>query len=367
MREYVYKKKIYLILFSIIDFVGGVLFFPLRLKSKQIPDKIQRILLIRGDHIGDIVASTVVLKPLKDKYPGAYVDFMMPKWASEIVENDPNVDDIIEFNVPWFDRSAGALGASLRGILRMIKFMRQGKYDVTIDLRGDARHIFSMFIARIPYCVSYGITGLGFLLTHEVPYTGKMHERQRNLNLLGPLGILAEAKGPEICLTDEDKLRAQNLIRENAVGDDFAVVHVVPGHPSKKWSNNKFKKVIEHIFTKGITPVLVGSESDSKKISDLKTPGVVDLSGKTSIRTLSALSSKARLFLGVDSGPAHIASGSGTPTIVLFSGVNDPERWAPKGENVKVICPGEGKDLSCVSVEEVCNVIDDTIDEMNEI
>ncbi|MFH1664555.1 MAG: glycosyltransferase family 9 protein, partial [Candidatus Omnitrophota bacterium] len=81
----------------------------------------------------------------------------------------------------------------------------------------------------------------------------------------------------------------------------------------------------------------------------------------TNIGTLGAILEKASLFVGVDSGPAHISAAAGIPTIVLFSGANDPAQWAPRGKNVRVIFPGLGNDLSHISTEEVCGVVDEVV------
>jgi len=140
---------------------------------------------------------------------------------------------------------------------------------------------------------------------------------------------------------------------------------VVPGHVTKVWEDGRFAEVIKYISAqKGLMPCLAGSGDDRNKINDIvKMSGVkcVDLAGKTSLGMLYYFSRRADIFVGVDSGPAHIAAAAGAPCVILFSGVNDPDEWAPRGKNVRIVYPGPGKDLSFVEVGEVVRVIDGTL------
>jgi ADP-heptose:LPS heptosyltransferase len=109
---------------------------------------------------------------------------------------------------------------------------------------------------------------------------------------------------------------------------------------------------------------LIGAQEDGLRIKDVITGAgvdVVDLAGRTKLSELGPLCAGASLFVGLDSGPSHIAAYTGIPTMILFSGVNDPVQWAPKGENVRIIYPGKGKDLSGITPVEVMREIDRVI------
>ncbi|MGB3057441.1 MAG: glycosyltransferase family 9 protein, partial [Candidatus Omnitrophota bacterium] len=360
--KYVYKKRSYKFIFSFIDMVGNMVFFPLRLFSSRTVRSAGRILMIRCDHIGDVLSATVILEPLRKAFPGAVIDFMAPSWAAEVLENNPYINNVIKFDPPWFDRRSRGFLRSFKGLKDMIRLVKRGKYDVVVDLRGDARHIMAAFLAGVKYRLGYGITGGAFMLTHRVPYKGVMHETERNMALLRPLGIDVPPPGVKLYFSDEDGKKADHLMQESEIEGKYAVFHTVPGHYTKKWYAANFVRVMRYIHdTKGLTPVIVGSEGDKgviKKIMDVADTKVIDISGKTSLPVLAQVMSRASLFVGVDSAPAHIAAAVGTPTIILFSGVNDPSQWAPKGGNVKVVYPGEGERLSMVEPDEVCRIID---------
>ncbi len=362
--RYVFKKKIYIVLFSILDTVGSIIFFPIRLFSSKKDIDPKRILLIRADHIGDVINATVALRPLKDKFPNSRLDLLVPSWAVDLVKGDPSIDNVMDFDAPWFDRKKRGILDTIKGFCDMVKIIRRGNYDIAIDLRGDARHIAAMFLAGVKNRIGYGITGGGFLLTDQVRYKGKMHEAERNIALLESLGIKAFTHDVKLHLSaDEENISF--LKKEFGVEGPYVILHPVPGHSAKEWDDSHFARLAEYLYReKGFLPVFVGSSQDSGRISKIKEAvniDLVDLSGKTRLVELGKLLKGASLFIGVDSGPAHIAAAMGAPTIILFSGANDPSQWAPKGENVKIIYPGKGKDLSLIKPEDIFSVVDKII------
>jgi ADP-heptose:LPS heptosyltransferase len=136
-----------------------------------------------------------------------------------------------------------------------------------------------------------------------------------------------------------------------------------PGHRTKGWYFERFADIIDYTYNNmRIVPVLVGSSEDRKAMEEFKkhvSVPVIDLCGKTGIGELYYIAKDARFFIGVDSGPSHIAAATGIPCAVLFSGVNDPVQWAPKGSNVRLIFPGKGMDLSGIQIEKVRKVLDE--------
>jgi ADP-heptose:LPS heptosyltransferase len=357
--RYAYKKKAYILLFSIIDLIGKAVFYPFR-KSDKRPAEFKRILVIREDHIGDVITATAVLSPLRKRFPEARIDFMVPRWALDLVKSNSFVDNLIAFDPPWFDRSDKRPFKQLRGLGAMAGVIKEGGYDIGIDLRGDARHITAMFLAGLKERVSYGITGMGFLLTREVPYEGKMHETDRNIALLRPFGIKARAEEIRLAFPSSGSILSDSGVRGN-----YAVLHISPGHDTKKWKNEEFARIVKYLKNdKKLDVAAVGTKEDRQKIREVSEASgieLADISGKTALGELGSVISGADIFVGVDSGPSHIAAASGIPTVILFSGVNDPAQWAPKGKNVKIICPGARKDLSSVSAGEVIGVIEEVL------
>ncbi|MEA3489173.1 MAG: glycosyltransferase family 9 protein [Candidatus Omnitrophota bacterium] len=360
--KYVYKKKILLLFAFLLDIIGNIVFFPFRSLKRRKPGDPRKILLIRCDHIGDVVAATVVLGPARRAFHWAKIDFLVSSAASDILRRNPFLDNVMIFDAPWFKKENAGILVQFRALRQLVSIMRKGGYDLAVDFRGDLRHITAMFLAGIDRRIGYGITGGGFLLTREVPYRGLMRETDRNMELLRSLGVEERTPDADLVFSDEDKDAADALVREAGIDGKYAVLHLVPGHRSKVWDPEKFASVIRHIVEeRKMVPVIAGSSGDAErteKVKGLAGAGVVDMTGKTSLGALYYLLSGSALFVGVDSGPAHIAAATGVPAVILFSGINDPEQWAPRGNNVKLVYPGKGKSLSKVQPEEVFRAID---------
>ncbi|MGB3242325.1 MAG: glycosyltransferase family 9 protein, partial [Candidatus Omnitrophota bacterium] len=347
--RYVYKKKALFFLATILDLLGAVISWPFKVfNPPEVPRKLSRILLMRMDHIGDIIMATAVLKPLREAFPEAQIDLIVSSWGADLIKNNPYTSRVIEFDPVWFDRKRSAgIFSQARGVKDLARIIKEGKYDAAVDLRGDLRHILALFLSDIKCRVSYGITGGGFLLTHEVPYREGTHETEHSMDLVRVLGVSSGKPEVSISLPGEANKRSDRVLEEDDISAPYAVFHAFPGHATKLWKNENFSRVIDYVAKeKNAAAVLVGAGEDKKEASDIismATEKAYDLTGRTDWGTLTGILKKAALFVGVDSAPAHIAAALGVPTVVVFSSVNDPRQWAPKGDKVKILCPGRGR------------------------
>jgi ADP-heptose:LPS heptosyltransferase len=360
---YVYKKKQLVILFTIIDAIGRCLSWPFKVFGRKPSSSYGRVAVLRLDHIGDVIMATSVFKPLRRALPASKIDAYIPSWAFDLVKASPEVNSVVVFDPVWFDRKRqGGFFAELKCVLALAAVLKKGKYDAIIDLRGDFRQILAMWLSGARTRISYGITGGGFLLTHEAVHEKGMHEIDRDMRLVSFLGASSSAPAIDLHVSPEAIRKAERALGENDVMGPYAVVHMSPGYSIKCWDTDGFFAVSGYLSgAKDLMCVFVGAPDDSdivkNVISRLGKKGS-DLCGKTDLEALAAIIRNASFFVGVDSAPAHIASAFKVPGVVLFSGVNDPDEWAPRDGSIKTIYPGEGKDLSSVTPQEVCAAID---------
>jgi ADP-heptose:LPS heptosyltransferase len=120
------------------------------------------------------------------------------------------------------------------------------------------------------------------------------------------------------------------------------VLHVASGTPAKQWPIDHWQELIGRLVVEhGAQIVLVGTAGDRtmarRILSPVPCPGVADWTGRLDLAELGALLQRSDLFIGADSGPAHLAATVGTPAVVLFSGTNDSRQWRPFGEQVRVV------------------------------
>ena len=340
--KYVFKKKMNIILITIFDAIG-YFFRQIFHRCKHAPKKGPKsVLIIRMDHLGDVLAATALPKVIKESLSGCRVIFLTASWAAPLLENNPFIDEILIYDAPWFSKKRYKKNSKSFSFHRVIKTLKNKKIDAGMGLRGDLRENWIMALAGIKERIGYGITGGGFFLTKEVAYRHDAHESEHQKDLLGALGLKVDSLEPSIYLSDDERAHFEKRLEPLGLAGDknFICLLLGSGAPSKDWPASNVDEFIK-LFV-GHFPayriILVGS---SRRISDqLKTGSnerVLNLVGETSLRELCLLIKKSKFFIGPESGPTHVASVLGVPTLFLYSGTNDYERWKPPQEAAMVL------------------------------
>jgi heptosyltransferase-2 len=342
LREYVYKKRSYRIIIRWIDSIGflckEVVSF---LRKPSGGDEIKKVLVFKLDHIGDVFLATPAIKELRLKFPNARITVIVGSWAKEVLEGNPWVDELISYDAYWHNRTKDRK-LNIKETIRLIKSLRKERYDIFFDMKGDILAILLGFLCGIRRRVGFGNAGGGFFLTDEVPIVPGRHQTEILLDAVRVMGDDIGDSRPEIFLSEKEKRFAEEFLQSQGVNSRNSLVgiHMGAGYPSKIWMPERFAELINRISKKGLKVLLVGGSEDLKNFESAR-PGILDsvinAIGKTTIKETAALINRCRLFIGNDSFPVHMAAAMGVPTVVIFSAVNDSLRWAPKGEQVKVI------------------------------
>ncbi|MGX5804463.1 glycosyltransferase family 9 protein [Bradyrhizobium sp. Arg314] len=225
----------------------------------------------------------------------------------------------------------------------MVRTLRRFGFDMTIDLTDSSTSHFIAMVVNAKTRVGYFPTEQPLRLferqsanVRAKPFGyGGRHFLYRNLSPLEALGVELRVKAPSIQPVPSETTQALALLdkfglRRNA----FLVVHAGASFPGRRWLPERFAAVIDTISTEtGLAVALIGgpdeTEANDQIMAMVRTP-VVNLVGALSLETLLALLNEARLFLGNESGPMHMAAATGTPVVGLF-GLTNPIVWAPVG------------------------------------
>jgi heptosyltransferase-2 len=294
-------------------------------------DKTCKNLLVRGvNWIGDAVMTMSALRALRMELPDTKISLLVKPWVAPLFENNPFIDDIILYE----DKYTGISGKfSLSSVLRTRSFCSSVLFQNAFDAALIA------FLSGIPQRIGYNRDLRGFLLTDSIPFNNddrKMHHIEYYLNILRQAGINAEFSLPYIYLSLNERLRARDTLK----GLKGPVVGINPGASygsTKRWQPEKFAEVSRKIIS-GLngSVVIFGGQSETgiaeeivheSVISNAKSQ-ILNLSGKTDLRELSALISECDVFLTNDSGPMHIGYAVRTPLVAIF-GSTDPELTGP--------------------------------------
>ena len=160
-----------------------------------------------------------------------------------------------------------------------------------------------------------------------------MHTIERQRAQLAIAGIL------DVPLADLSFLDGD--ISDLSLPDRIAVLipSASPDRPAKLWPGERYAELALALIARGLSPVIIGG-SDAKAVSQKITeaaPGTIDLTGRTSLGQLAAVARRAELAIGNDTGPTHLISLVGCPTIALFGGDSNPEKTGPVGPAARVV------------------------------
>lgn len=346
--RYQFKKWPKRIAAFVLDLTGYILFGPARFLHQQLPVKSRmKILAIRLDQMGDIVMVKPALDALLDQFPDAEIDFLTSSEGAALFENDRRLHEVIRFHHNWFNASASCIERKVE-CRSLLKKMRAHCYDLAIDFRGDLRMIWLMSRARIPHRWGYGMTGGGFLLTYCGKYSRQSHQVLNNMNLLKGLGINTPPEMSPFIFEENEKDKTISIWGSEVakLNAPRIVIHPAAGRPEKVWGSRRYGELMEQMLEKTTASIiLIGTESEKESFYPiyLKSSRVCDLRGKTSLKELCLLFQMTDLFMGGDSGPAHLAACQGMRVISIFQGPNDPKVWHPWSARLQVISRSEGQ------------------------
>lgn len=323
---------------EILNFLILILLFPFILKKNKFPSKVKKILILRPDHIGDVVMSTSIYKAIKKKFPECKLSVMVGEWGKEVLLGNPYINEIIIHNCPWWKKvrneKAGYLKWLFKDLPEIIKKIKKEKFDIGIDLRGDFRHIlFFLFLGRVKYKISYARSGGEYLLEKAVNYELNLHEIEKNFRLLKEIGIeelTFEEKRPEIFLGNEEKKKTEDILKKIEQEKIKVAIHPSAGNKLRMWRKENFIKIIDWLKNEFECEVyLVGKEKNlGDEIENFLKENVKNFMGKLSLRETSVLIKNCDFFIGNDSSLAHIAACFDIPILILY-GPNNPDRCKP--------------------------------------
>lgn len=347
--KYLFRSPAFRALAAAVDALGAPLGLLWRRSGAIRGD---RFLVIRLDHLGDVLPATGVPAILKRNRPSAHVAFLCSSLAAPLLEKNPHIDEVLVYDAPWFRKKRFDRAADSPNFRKIAGEIRRRRFDAGFSLRGDARELFLLWAAGVRERIGTGATGLGFLATRAVEYSERTHESQRTLALLRAAGFPADRLKPEITFSEDEERALDRRLAEwgLSAGDRMVGFHWEAGTSAKTWPRenvNAFFTEFQQAFA-GAKLVLLGGPSQERGPKR-----AIDLRGKTSVRELALTAKRLSAFVGVDSGPAHLAAALGVPTVFLYSGTNSFEEWRPLSEPATVL----RREVPCSPCAlSVCNV-----------
>lgn len=348
--RYRYVRRRWIVLLTVIDALGDCIAAIARRllaqgRSASAPSEPGSVLLVQLDHLGDALLTTAILPALRQAWPQARIDVLAAPWNREVLASDGLVDRVWISSRNRFcrPRRFGAWAAMLWWGWRL----RRERYDVAVDVRGELPMAAMIWLTAARRRVGWNCGGGGFLLTESVPYEPGRHElasRQALLQtLLGRPLESQERAAPRFEPNTAARRRvAASLSAVRLAERGFVVLHVGAGTPAKRWPPEHWRELIGRILLDMNLPIVLVGGTGERAIAlhvlqGRDWPGVYNWVERFTLHELAALLQSARVVIGSDSGPAHLAAAVGATLITLFSGTNDPGQWRPHGARVTVL------------------------------
>ncbi len=284
-------------------------------------------LIIQTAYLGDAVLTLPLVSALKSA--GHRVSILCRPEFSGIFEDCPDADRVLVYNKKR-TRNPGE-----RSLIRLVLTLKKEKFTHVFLPQRSFRSGLAAFLARIPVRSGFTRGGGRFFINRKTVYDWGTHEVLRILSLAEAAGI--ESGAPRFSLRPRPE-----LVRKyrGIFGNAEHLVGFAPGSnwPTKRWPAERFSETAGRI-PEGVRAVFLGKEP-----AEGVPPGAVDLTGKTSVRELTAAVSLLDLLVSNDSGIIHVAAALGVRVCAVFGPTVPGMGFSPYGDGHILI---ENRGLEC--------------------
>ena len=345
-------------------FFGEPIFWLLhmrRRKSGTNLTKMNRILVVRLDEIGDVVMTTPFLRELRRNKPNAWITLVVKPAVYDLIELCPYVNEVLtyDWNTKGYLWQVRQLRCHGRALKLCFKYLWKRRFDLAIIPRWDIDSYHATFLAYFsgaPWRVGYSENvnedklrinnNYDRLFTDVIDDNTLKHEVERNLDVIRHLGGEIRDNHLELWLSEDDEAFADKVLRDHGVRSWELIVGFGPsgGNSSlKQWPVKNFGDLGKWLKAEYKAHIVIVGGPDEEMFGEdivrMAGTSVINMVGKTTLRQMGALLKRCNLYIGNDAGPLHVAAAMNIPLIALF-GSSCPHRFSTWGDHQTVIWSG---------------------------
>jgi len=349
------------------------------LKDRVDLQGVRRVLVTKLRHHGDVLLASPVFSVLKNHAPQAEIDALVYADTAAMLSGNPAVSQVFGIDRGWKDQGLIGQAGAEWGLLQQL---RSRDYDLLLHLSEHPRGAWLARLLGPRYSVAADYPRVrrwwkqSFSHLSPLPKNGRRHMVELNLDLLRRIGVQPGESERKLCFVPGEE--AEREVSGMLTGLGLAPGGYIHLHPASRWQFKcwpaaKTADLIDKLQALG-QRVLVTAAPDAEeldlvaRIRALATTPFADLCGKLTLKQLGAVAQHARLFIGVDSAPMHIASAMQTPVVALF-GPSGEFNWGPWQVPHRVVSSshscrpcgndgcGGGKVSECLSMLPVSEVL----------
>jgi heptosyltransferase-3 len=315
------------------------------------PGTLKRALVIKLRHHGDVLLVSPMFSVLKDRAPQLEIDALVYADTRDMLSLHPAIAQVHVVERGW--KTAGPL-AWLVAEFRLLRQLRARRYDLLIHLsehpRGAwlARALGPRVAVAPDHPNKPRLWKRSFTHRYALPKNARRHMVELNLDALRRIGI--QPGDGERALVLVPGIEAERSVDGLLAGQGLAAGRFIHFHPGSRWQfkcwpPERAAALIDALAQRGERVALTAApdERELDLIAEIRKRAgaeVADFSGKLTLKQLAALSARAKLFIGVDSAPMHIAAAMQTPVVALFGPSGELE-WGPWRVPHRIVASGE--------------------------
>lgn len=340
---------------------------------------LRRVLVIKLRHHGDVLLTSPLFGALKNHAPHLEIDALVYHDTAEMLTLHPAIAQVHTIDRNW--KHAG-LSGQFRYEWRLLATLWERHYDLVIHLTEHNRGAWLTRLLDVRNSVAEKRRGRFWRKSFSHFYTrvgrgNARHMVESHLDALRRIGVYPDEAQRRLTLVpgaEAETFVEQMLSQHGLHGQGFIHIHPPSRWLFKCWSEEKMTALIAQLQAEGQRVVISAAPNSDEMamVRRILAPLAVmpvDLSGQLSLKQLAALSARAKLFVGVDSAPMHIAAAMGTPAVALFGPSGDRE-WGPWLTPHRIVTSGHscrpcgndgcggGKVSDCLAVIPVQTVLD---------
>jgi heptosyltransferase-3 len=250
--------------------------------------------ILLGEHIGDIIACEPVIGWVREQRPDALVIWVVRRSYAELLQHHPGLDLLV----------------TVESLAAMAPLVRSGVFDVAIDLHINRK---PTGIAGVVHAKAWG--------DPSVDFDTYMQEGSLLRALSKAAGIDQFGRQPELHVSPATRAAVDAI----DLPSRYVVVHATSNDPARDWSIDNWLRLTTHVVEECGLPVV---EVGLQPTLALRDSSITSMSGKLSIMETAEVIRRASFFIGVDSGPAHMANAWRRPSLILLGRFRGYD-WCP--------------------------------------
>ncbi len=277
-----------------------------------------RIAVIRLRSLGDCVLTTPALALLKTHRPDLRIAVVVEDRFREIFEASPDVSPDVERILP-----------PLTGVLRA------WRPRMVLNLHGGTRSAVMTIASGAQIRAGFAHHRHSFLYSKKIPRAQEILGEERPVHTAEHIASAMFWLGVPTAPIPRARLFLTALPAA-FTDSNYAVLHPFASEPAKTWPADRFLEVASHLRSCGLEPVFVAGPGD-----DIRAFESFRIFRGAPLNEVKSLIAGAQVFVGNDSGPAHIAAAFGVPVVAIF-GASNPVTWAPWRTEARVLTSPQG-------------------------